>query len=105
MQCSPAMVARRLVQNMLWQSWARSLFALTGLDRRFLISADHPGAIFQQDMGLFIELQHGASTLQKRFRVLDVLPGMEAPGADLLRSEPPSNRSGRNGGQGRNCGH
>src|SRR5260370_932526 len=105
MQCSMAMIAWRLMQNMLGDRWTGRLFGLTRLDGSFLISTHYPGPVLQQGMGLFVELQHWTGTLQERVGVLDVLPGMETPGADLLSGQPAPNGTRRNGWQGRNCCH
>jgi len=82
------------MENMLGDGWTGCLFGLACLDGRFLIGANHPDAILQQRMGVLIELQDRTGTVQKCLLILDVLPGMEPPGADLLGSEPPPNRSG-----------
>lgn len=94
MQGSPAMIARRLIHRMLADSWTRSLFSLTRLNRRFLIRADDPDTLFEQSNSVFIQAQHWASTLKEGFGILDVLPGMETPGTKLLGGEPASNRPG-----------
>src|SRR6266487_4981395 len=70
-------------------------------DPRFLICADHPDALLEQGCGLFIQAQHRTGTHEKRFRLLDVLPGMIPPGMDLLSFEPSPNRPSFNGWQGR----
>ena len=90
---------------MFWQSWTRGLFCLTGLDRGFFIGTDDPDALLEQSRGLFIQVQHRAGTLEKSLGILDVLPRMELPGADLFGGEPTPNRPSFNGGQsGNGCG-
>jgi hypothetical protein len=52
--------------------WLRSLLYLLPLDRSFLISPDHPGALLKQGSSVFIQLQHGSSTQKERFRLLSL---------------------------------
>ncbi len=58
-----------------------------------------------QGSGLFIQLQHGASTREIRFRVLDMLPGMVTPGTNLLGCKPAANGAGRERRQARSSRH
>jgi len=44
---------------------------------------------------VFIEPQHWTRPLQERLWLLDMLPGMEPPGTDLLSSQPTANGSRR----------
>jgi len=71
-----------------------SLFSLSCLDGGFFIGTDHPDPLFEQGSGLFIQAQDRASALQEGFGILNMLPGMEPPGADLLGGEPPPNGPG-----------
>ena len=80
--------------RMLVDGWTRSLFGLTGLNRGFLIGTDDPDTLPEQRSGLFIQVEHRAGALQKDLGILDVLPGMEPPGTDLLGGEPAPNGSG-----------
>lgn len=81
------------------------LLCLLRLDRRFLVGTDHPDALFKQGRGVFIQLQHGASTQKERFSTLDVLLGMVAPRTNLLGFEPAAKGAGRDGRQGRGLSH
>src|SRR5581483_4370572 len=90
---------------MIGDSWTRSLLSLTSLNRGFLIRTDHPGPLLEQSQSVFIQVEDWAGTLKKRFWILNVLPGTEAPGTDLLGGEPAPNGSGRNGGQGWDGAH
>src|SRR6266702_868182 len=87
-QCAMASVTWGLIDWMLGHGWTRSLLGLTSLNRGFLIGTDHPDPPLQQCLGF-----------------LDVLPGVEPPGADLLGGEPAPDGPRGNGGQGRNGGH
>src|SRR6266496_5249383 len=93
------------MHGMLVDGWTRSLLGLTSLNRGFLIRTDHPDPLFEQGSSVFIQAQDWASPLQEGFGILNMLPGVEAPGADLLSSEPAPNRSRRNSRQGRNGRH
>lgn len=88
------MVAWGLIDRMLLDGWTRSLLGLSRLDTGFLIDTDHPDPLLEQSRGLFIQLQHGASTQKKRLSILDVLPAMVAPRADLLNYQPAANGAG-----------
>ncbi len=88
------MVARGLIHRMLADGWTGSLLCFPCLDAGFFIRTNDPDTLFEQDGGVFIQLQHGTSTIEKLLRLLDVLPGMKAPGADLLCLEPAANGTG-----------
>src|SRR5579885_2840524 len=79
----------------LW--WA---FGGAGLDRGLLLQADQPGACFQQGLSLGVALQDRTRSHQKLHRVVDVLPGMIAPGPQPLCCQPPPNGAG---GDSRDC--
>ena len=87
---------------MLWHGWTGSQFGLSRLDGGFLIRTDHPDPLFEQGSGVFIQAQDRAGPLQEGFGLLNVLPGMEPPGTDLLGGEPTADGSGRNGRPGWN---
>src|SRR6266536_2180807 len=74
-------------------------------DPRFLIGTDDPGPLLKQGGGLFIQPKHGASTRETRFRVLDMLPAMIAPRADLLGYQKAPNGTGRDRRQARSSSH
>jgi len=86
-----SMITGRLVENMLWDRWARGVFGFTCLDRGFLINTNDPGALLEQGLGLFIQMQDWTRALQEGFLVLDLLPGMETPRTNLLSGEPTPN--------------
>ena len=59
-----------------------------GLGSRFFHRHRRPRCLaVPQSSGLFIQVQHRAGTLEKSLGILDVLPRMELPGADLLGVE------------------
>src|SRR6266700_3819126 len=97
--CSPSDVARRLLHRRPWDGRTGSLFGLSCLKRRFLITADQPDPFPQQHSRSLIEAQHGARPLQKLLWVLDMLPRVIAPRSDALRFEPAANGAGRDMGQ------
>src|SRR5260221_12490684 len=101
MQSATPMVAWRLIHRMLVNGRTRSLLYLTRLDRGFLIRTDDPDALFKQGSGVFIQVQDWASTHKERLRILNMLPGMVAPGANLLGFEPAAKGAGRDVRQGR----
>src|SRR6266699_4433532 len=101
MHSATPMVAWGLIHGMLANGWTRSSLCLSRLDRGFLIRADDPDPLFKQGRGVFIQLQHGASTQKERFSILDMLPGMVAPRTNLLGFEPAAKGAGRDGRQGR----
>jgi len=83
-----------LIHRMVLDGRTGNLFCLTSLNRGFLISTDHPCTLLEQGSGLFIQTKYRLGTLQKCLGLLNVLPGMEPPGADLLGGEPPPNGPG-----------
>src|SRR6266496_3015616 len=99
-----ASVTWGLVHGMLRHCWTGSLFGFASLDTGFLIGTDDPDALLEQGRSLFVDVKHRPGTREKLLRLLDMLPGMEAPGTDLLGGEPAPNGSGRNGRQGRESG-
>src|SRR5260370_282138 len=94
MQCALPLVAWGLIHRMLVVGRTRSLFGLTSLNRGFLIGTDDPDALPEQRSGLFIQLEHRAGALQKDLGILDAVPGMGPPGADLLNGEASPNGCG-----------
>ncbi len=85
-----------LVQHRLVRAcWARRLLTLTRLDGGFLIEAKQPGACSQERLRLGIGLEDRASPLQEGLGVMNVLPGVIAPGAKPFRFEPAAHAAGR----------
>jgi hypothetical protein len=72
------------------------LLQLAGLDRGFLIGANHPDTLSQQVFGPIVQLQDRARPLQESLQVVNVLPGMQAPGLQLIGGKPALQRAGRN---------
>ncbi len=56
-------------------------------DPCFFIGTDHPDPLLEQSSGLFIQLEHGASTLEKRFRVLGMRPAFDSAKDEFARLE------------------
>ena len=76
-----------------WACWTQKLLALTGLNGGFLIQSVQPGASTQECLCLAIGFEHRTSPLQEGLGVMDVLPGMIAPGTDSFGFEPAANRT------------
>ena len=89
------LIARFVQQWLAWASRARRLLALACLDRGFLVEADQPGPGLQERSRLSIRFQHGARSLQERGRIMDMLPGMIAPGTNAFGFEPAPHGAGR----------
>src|SRR6266568_5917022 len=91
----PTTMVSRLVQHRFARArWARRLLALARLNRGFLIQADQPDALTQQSLGFAIGMQNREGALQKRDGIMDMLPGVIAPGANAFSSEPTTDRAG-----------
>ncbi len=65
----------------------------------FAIGAHQPGSLFEQCQRLAIQPEDGTCPFQKRLRILDMLPGVVAPGTKTFCLQPAANRAGRNGRQ------
>jgi hypothetical protein len=94
MSCTATLVTRFVQHRVAWPCWARRLFTLSCLDRGFLIQAEEPRSLPQEGVCLSIGLQHGTCSLQEGVRIMDVLPGMIAPGTEAVGFEPPTHRAG-----------
>ena len=105
MACTTTMITCFMEQRLAWACWARRLFSLACLNGGFLIQTDQPRACLQEDERLSIGLQHGARPLQEGDRIMDVLPGMRAPGTKTFRFEPATHRTGRDVRKRRVLGH
>lgn len=95
-------VAWRLIHGMLGDGWTWCLLGFKSLDTGLLISANDPDSFSEQSGGMFVQVQDWSCPLEELFRVLNVLPRMETPGAELLVCEPTPNRPGRDRRQGWN---
>jgi hypothetical protein len=67
---------------------------LPGLDRSFLIHTAQPLLPGRQLLRVLIEIQHWSGFLHK-VRISRVLPGVVAPGLDLILPQPAANGAGR----------
>jgi hypothetical protein len=105
MTSSTSVIARFVQQRLAWACWARKLLALTSLNGGFLIQTDQPGACSQERLRLGVGLKHGAGPLEKGDWIMDVLPGVIAPGTNALGFEPATDRTGRDGRKCRVLGH
>ena len=97
--CAAPLIARFVQYRLAWASRARRLLALAGLDRSFLVEAEQPGSCLQECACLGIGIQHGARPLQEGDRIMDMLPGMVAPGTQAFGFEPAAHRAGRDARQ------
>ena len=79
-----ALIPRFVQHRLTWASWTRRLVAFTGLDGGFLIETDQPGPCLQERACLDLGVQHRARPLQERDRIMDVLPGVIAPGTQAF---------------------
>ena len=64
--------------------WARELFTLARLHGGFLIQTEQPDACLQEGTRLTIGVEHRTGALQEGDGIMDMLPGMIAPGADTF---------------------
>lgn len=85
--------------------WTGSLLCLPCLDAGFFIGADHSDPLLGQSSGLFIQLEHWEGTREILFGFLNILPGMVAPGTDLLGYKKAPNAAGRDRRQARSSRH
>jgi hypothetical protein len=91
-----ATLIARFVQHRLARSgWARGVLSFSCLNGGFLVEADQPRACLQEQERLDIGLEHRTSPSEEGDRIMDVLPGMIAPGAQAFRFEPATHRTGR----------
>ncbi len=80
MACAATMVARFVQHRLAWTCRARRLLPLACLDGGFLIEAKQPGACSQERARLAIGLEHWTGALQEGDGIMDMLPGVIAPG-------------------------
>ena len=84
-----------LVQHRLIRAcWARRLLALASLNGGFLIKTDEPDACSQERSRLAVGLQDGTRSLQEGDGIMDVLPGVIAPGTKAVGFEPAAHATG-----------
>src|SRR5258707_2146890 len=74
----------------------RRLLTLTGLNGGFLIQADQPDTLTQEGLGLTISVQDWTGSLQKGDGIMNVLPGVIAPGTKTFCLQPATHRAARN---------
>src|SRR5450755_1716919 len=90
MACATAMVASFVPHGLAWVGWARWLLPFASLDRGFLVETDQPRACAQERSRLTVCFEHWTRSLQEGLGMMDVLPGMIAPGTNAFGSEPAS---------------
>ncbi len=101
MSGSTTMIACFMQQRLAWTSGARRVFALPCLNGGFLIETDQPGAFVQECLCLAIGVQDRTGSLQEGDGIMDMLPGMIAPGAKAFGFEPAADRTCREAREGR----
>ncbi len=84
---------------------ARWLLALAGLNGGFLIETEQPDALAQKGLGLTIGVQDRASALREGDRIMNMLPGVIAPGAKTFGLQPATHGTGRDVSKSRVSGH
>lgn len=93
MTCTATMVAHFVESRFVWTSRTRRLLPLARLDGGFFIQAHEPDAALQERLRLKIGVENGAGALQEGLWVMDMLPGMVAPGAKAFGFEPATYRT------------
>ena len=99
MACATTMIASFVQHRFAWAGWTRRLLALSCLNGCFLIQTDQPGACSQERSRLTIGLEHRASPLQEDVGIMNMLPGVIAPGANTVSFEPATHGACRNARQ------
>jgi len=93
MACTATMVAGFMQHRLARTCWARRLFALTRLNGGFLIDTQQPVAFLEEGPRLSIGFEHRASSVQESDGIMDMLPGVIAPGTKAFGSEPATDRT------------
>src|SRR5450755_2539095 len=97
MSSSATMIARFVQHWLVWTSRTSRLLALAGLNGGFLIQADKPDTLTQEGLGLTVGMQDRTGPLQKGDGIMNVLPGVIAPGTKPFGFEPAAHRTRRDG--------
>lgn len=105
MASATAMIAGFLQQRLAWTCWTRRIFALASLNGSFLVETDQPVACSQERSRLGIGLKHWPGSLQEGDRLMDVLPGVVAPGTKAFGLEPATDGAGGDGRKRRVLSH
>lgn len=105
MACPASMIACFVQDWLVGAGWTRRLLSFSGLKGSLLIEADQPRPFPQKGLCLSIGLQGGTGSLEKRLWIMDMLPGMIAPRANMVSFEPPTHGAGRDGGKRGILGH
>src|SRR5207245_3425058 len=74
--------------------WARQVLAFTGLDGGFLVQTNQPGPLSQERLRLTIGVEHRTRSLQEGGGIMDMLPGVIAPGTKPFCFEPAPHGTG-----------
>ncbi len=105
MSCAATMVTRFMQHRLSRLKRARWLLALAGLNGGFLIETEQPDALAQKGLSLTIGVQDRASALQEGDRIVNMLPGMIAPGAKTFGLQPATHGTGRDVSKSRVSGY
>lgn len=88
MVCPTSVIACFVQDGLVGTGWTRRLLPFSGLKGSLLIQTEQPRPSLQKSLCLSIGLQGGAGSLEKGLGIMDMLPGMIAPRANMVSFEP-----------------